>query len=108
MSAFADTMLLGERLVGGKHSHSKDASLAARRCSEPKDNVRGTKTRIGVAPTGDEIQGSPLVSVVVPTRGGREILTKCVESILGSSYNPIEVILVDDFSEEDVGKVFTR
>ena len=44
---------------------------------------------------------NPLVSVVIPTRGRPETLERCVRSIFESSYKPLEVVVVDDFSDED-------
>lgn len=44
---------------------------------------------------------NPLVSVVVPTRRRPKTLERCLTSILQSSYQPLEVVVVDDFSDED-------
>lgn len=37
-----------------------------------------------------------LVSVIIPTYGGSEFLTRCVDSVLEQTYKQIEVIVVDD------------
>src|SRR3989442_12301651 len=42
----------------------------------------------------------PLVSVVVPTHNRKSAVTRCVESVLRSSYPRIEVIVVDDASTD--------
>src|SRR2546426_7314129 len=47
-----------------------------------------------------EVSNNPLVSVVVPTHNRKSAVTRCVESILRSSYSRIEVIVVDDASTD--------
>ena len=42
----------------------------------------------------------PLISIVVPIYNIEEYLPECVESILAQTYKNIEVILVDDGSED--------
>lgn len=37
-----------------------------------------------------------LVSVIIPTYGGAEFLTRCVDSVFNQTYQEIEVIVVDD------------
>lgn len=39
---------------------------------------------------------SNLVSIIIPTYGGAEFLTRCVDSVLAQTYKKIEVIIVDD------------
>lgn len=39
---------------------------------------------------------NPLVSVVIPTHGGAKFLTRAIDSVLGQTYNNIEIIVVDD------------
>lgn len=45
--------------------------------------------------------GNPLVSVVVPIFNVEKYLRRCLESIVGQSYANIEIICVDDASEDD-------
>ncbi|MWG33202.1 glycosyltransferase family 2 protein [Halomarina oriensis] len=45
---------------------------------------------------------APLVSVVVPTYGRPEYLTEAVESVLGQTYDHVEVVVVDDCSPDPV------
>ena len=47
-----------------------------------------------------EVSNIPLVSVVVPTHNRKNAVTKCVESVLQSSYPHFEVIVVDDASTD--------
>ncbi|WP_236639640.1 glycosyltransferase family 2 protein [Salinigranum halophilum] len=46
----------------------------------------------------------PLVSVVVPTYGRPEYLLEALESILEQTYEPIELVVVDDHSPESVSE----
>jgi GT2 family glycosyltransferase len=44
----------------------------------------------------------PLLSVIVPTRNRTEKLSRCLDSVYGSDYPRIEVVVVDDASTEPV------
>ena len=46
---------------------------------------------------------APLVSVVIPARNESRNIVRCLNSVLGSAYRAIEVIVVDDRSEDDTG-----
>ncbi len=43
---------------------------------------------------------APLVSVVIPTRNGRHHLEECIPSILAQSYPQVDLVIVDDASED--------
>lgn len=47
----------------------------------------------------------PLVSVIVPIYNAEKYLVECVESILAQTYEDIEVILVDDGSEDESSSI---
>lgn len=47
----------------------------------------------------------PLFSVIVPIYQVQKYLEQCVSSILGQSFQDFELILVDDGSEDDSGKI---
>lgn len=47
----------------------------------------------------------PLLSVIVPVYGTEKVLPRCLDSILGSSYQKLEVIVVDDKSPGNVEDV---
>ncbi len=42
-----------------------------------------------------------LISVIVPNRNGSGTIGKCLEAIYGSAYEPYEVIVVDDCSQDN-------
>lgn len=46
-----------------------------------------------------------LISVIVPVYKVEEYLEKCVESIIGQTYRDLEIILVDDGSPDNCGKM---
>lgn len=46
-----------------------------------------------------------LLSVIIPVHNASKFLTRCVDSILCQTYQPIEIILVNDGSKDDSGKI---
>lgn len=49
-------------------------------------------------------RNGPLVSIYIPTRNRVEMLTRAVRSVLRQDYNPIEILVVDDSSEDGTGQ----
>ena len=48
----------------------------------------------------------PLVSVIVPVyKVPEKFLRKCIESLIGQTLENIEILLVDDGSPDDCGKI---
>lgn len=48
-----------------------------------------------------QVQGSPLISIIIPNKDQVESLDKCLESIEKSSYKNYEIIVVENNSTED-------
>jgi len=51
------------------------------------------------------IMGKPFISVIVPVYQAESYLSRCLDSILNQSFTDYEVILVDDGSKDNSGKV---
>jgi len=51
---------------------------------------------------------NPLVSVVIPAFNSEQYLDECLNSILAQSYENIEILLVDDGSTDDTGKLVQK
>jgi glycosyltransferase involved in cell wall biosynthesis len=58
--------------------------------------------------TSAESRARPLVSVMIPVYNGEAYLGEAIDSVLHQSYRPVEVIVVDDGSEDDSGAVAQR
>jgi glycosyltransferase involved in cell wall biosynthesis len=50
----------------------------------------------------------PLISVMIPVYNGEAYLSEAIDSVLAQSYRPIEVIVVDDGSDDASGEVACR
>jgi len=48
---------------------------------------------------------NPLISIIVPVYNGQRYLCECIDSILKQDYQNIEVIIVNDGSKDDSGKI---
>lgn len=46
----------------------------------------------------------PLLSIIIPARNEARNIERCVRSVLGTQYSPIEVIVVDDRSTDDTAE----
>lgn len=55
--------------------------------------------------SGVDASNSGILSVIVPVYNTKEYLNKCVKSILGQTYRPIELLLVDDGSTDGSGEL---
>ena len=47
----------------------------------------------------------PLISVIVPVYKVEDYLEKCIQSIINQTYNNLQIILVDDGSPDNCGKI---
>jgi glycosyltransferase involved in cell wall biosynthesis len=52
--------------------------------------------------------GRPLISVMIPVYNGQAYLGEAIDSVLVQSYRPIEIIVVDDGSDDASGEVARR
>lgn len=48
---------------------------------------------------------TPLISIIVPVYNVEKYLVKCIESIIGQTYTNLEIILVNDGSPDNSGKI---
>lgn len=47
----------------------------------------------------------PLISVIVPVYNAEQYISKCVKSILSQTLSDIQIILIDDGSKDNSGKI---
>lgn len=47
----------------------------------------------------------PLVTIIVPVYNTQEYLTRCLDSIVNQSYRHFELLLIDDGSRDDSGRI---
>src|SRR5579863_3160693 len=46
------------------------------------------------------MSGNPLVSIIVPTKNSARFLRRCIDGVRSQSYVPIEVVIVDNHSDD--------
>ncbi|MEX0724237.1 MAG: glycosyltransferase family A protein [Gracilimonas sp.] len=54
------------------------------------------------------MEGNYLITVVIPSYNRPELLERAVNSVLDQTYSNIEIIIVDDASDTEVGLVFEK
>ncbi len=65
--------------------------------------LNGSRTLDGE--NADPPGGAPLLSVIIPARNEARNIARCLNCVLGSPYRAIEVIVVDDRSEDETGEI---
>jgi len=65
--------------------------------------LSGSRTLDG--DSSDPPPGAPLLSVLIPARNEAHNITRCLNCVLGGSYRALEVIVVDDRSEDETGEI---
>lgn len=63
--------------------------------------VEEPATRMGYSLTVPQVSEYPLLSVVVPNRNGASYLAACLDSILKQTYPRLQILVVDDASDDD-------
>ncbi len=56
----------------------------------------------------DETESVPSLSVIIPARNEEENITSCIESVLNTNYPCLEVIVVDDESDDQTAAIVER
>lgn len=46
-----------------------------------------------------------LISVVIPVYNVEKYLERCIDSVINQTYKKLEIILIDDGSEDSSGKI---
>lgn len=49
--------------------------------------------------------GNPLISVIMPTYNHAKFIGKAIESVLNQTYKNLELIIIDNYSEDDTEKI---
>ena len=44
---------------------------------------------------------SPLISIMIPHHGGKQILQECLDSLKSSNYSNLEILVLDNNSPDD-------
>jgi glycosyltransferase involved in cell wall biosynthesis len=65
------------------------------------DERRGGRPAEGSRQARSDGSGRPLVSVVIPTYERPSYLPGAIETVLGQTYDPVEIVVVDDGSKTD-------
>ena len=108
------------------HWRIHQASTASSMTAKPYAAVAGERAlnehfdRLGVRATAEYVgvgyrtryalpADRPLVSIIVPTRNGVDLVRRCVESIVGRTvYQPYEILLVDNGSDDPAALAYFR
>ena len=51
---------------------------------------------------------NPLISIIVPVYNGEAYLARCLDSLLGQTYTPIEILVVNDGSQDRTAEILSQ
>ena len=51
---------------------------------------------------------TPKVSIILPARNEEKYLSKCLDSLIDQDYENYEIVVIDDSSEDNTGKIITE
>lgn len=72
-------------------------------------SIEGSVTSIGCEPSGAaQLISRPLVSVVIPCHNHARFVGEAIESVLAQTWRPIEVIVINDGSTDDITTALDR
>lgn len=54
------------------------------------------------------LKSSPKVSIILPARNEEEFIGKCLESLINQDYENYEIIVIDDSSDDETGKIISE
>ncbi|MGO4441400.1 glycosyltransferase [Rhizobium sp. RAF56] len=99
-----------------RSGHNKNyAALAGQKALSAHLQRKGIKGRVEVLPTGmyraryELPEKPPLVSLIIPTRNGVELLRTCVQSILKKTEYPnYEILIIDNNSDDQATLEYFR
>ena len=52
-----------------------------------------------------EKEFNPLISIIIPTYNHGELLNKALRSVLNQSFKNFEIVVIDNFSDDDTQKI---
>ena len=51
---------------------------------------------------------NPLISIIVPVYNGETYLARCLDSLLDQTYAPIEILVVNDGSQDRTAEILSQ
>lgn len=55
-----------------------------------------------------DVEESPMISVIVPTFNNQGTIAACLESVIAQSYKPVELVVIDNFSTDFTFRIAAR
>ena len=50
----------------------------------------------------------PLISIIVPVFNNTKFIDECIRSLCNQTYSNLEVLLIDDGSDANIGKMYDK